>query len=181
MIREHFFTVDNQDAWGKYLPIRRSVFGSLGYARICQAYRGFSPRLYVLESGEAAISYPLLFRSLTDLPFAKETSAKWDAVTSDFTGPAMCGDNPELAAALPALRDRLFEREGVVAEFAHLHPWSDAGNLLGTGREYNRDIVWVDVTLDPEILWCEHLEACCRKNINRSQREGVRIFTSSSD
>jgi len=181
MINEHFLTIKNQDAWRKFLPERRNVFGSLGYARICQAYRGFSPRLYVLESGEAAISYPLLFRSLTDLPFAKETSAKWDAVTSDFTGPAMCGDNPELAAAFPALRDRLFEREGVVAEFAHLHPWSDARNLLGTGCEYNRDVVWVDTSLSPDVLWRDHLKLQCRQKIRQAEKQGVRIIAASSD
>ena len=175
------FTIDDQDAWRKYLPEGRSVFGSLGYARICQACRGFSPRLYVLETDEAVISYPVLLRSLADLPFAKETSAKWDAVTPDFTGPAIWGDNPDLITEFPRRRDALFEREGVVAEFAHLHPWSEFSAILNGRCEYNRDIVWVDVTLDPEILWREQFAACCRKNINRAAREGVRIFVGDND
>jgi CelD/BcsL family acetyltransferase involved in cellulose biosynthesis len=134
-----------------------------------------------LESEDGYISYPVLLRLLAELPFANGTSAKWDAVTPDFTGPRICGNSSALAAAFPARRDALFEREGVVAEFAHLHPWSSASTILSEGLEYNRDIVWVDVTLEPEILWREQFAACCRKNINRAGREGVRVFVGSSD
>jgi hypothetical protein len=110
-----------------------------------------------------------------------ETRAKWDAITPDFTGPLMSGCDPSLAADFRDLRNTLLQKEGVVAEFAHLYPWSPARAVLSPDCVYNRDIVWVDVTLDPEILWREHIEACCRKNINRAHREGVRIFTGSSD
>jgi len=181
MIAEHLLSTDDQDAWRDYLPERRSVFGSLGYARICQAHRNFSPRLYVLESGEAAISYALLFRSLTGLPFRGETSVKWDAATPDFTGPLMSGSDSRLAAAFPGLRNALFEKEGVVAEFGHLHPWSQARALLQEGCDYNRDIVWVDTSRSPEVLWHEHLAPACRRNISRAGREGVRILTASCD
>jgi hypothetical protein len=181
MIREHFLTAADQDAWRKYLPAKRSVFGSLGYARICQAFRGASPRLYVIESGEAAISYPLLFRSLADLPFRVGTRARWDTTTPNFTGPLMSGNGPDLAAAFPNLRNALFEGEGVVAEFAHLHPWSQYQTELKDGCNYDRDIVWVDTSLSPEDLWRNHLEHACRKKINQAERQGVRILIGSSD
>jgi hypothetical protein len=182
MMTEHFFTTDDQDAWRKYLPERRSVFGSLGYARICEARRNFSPRLYVLESGEAAISYPVLLRPLADLPFRSEPGAQWDSVTADFTGPVTAGSDPELAAAFPVRRNARFENEGVVAEFAHLHPWSDAPQtILKNGCEYNRDIVWVDTSLSPDDLWRDHLKLQCRQKIKQAERQGVRIIPASTD
>ena len=181
MIKEHFITISNQHEWEKYLPARRSVFGSFGYARICKGFRSASPRLFVLESGEASISYPMLFRSLADLPFRAETRARWDVTTPDFTGPLMCGSDPELAAAFANLRNALFDGEGVVAEFAHLHPWSKARNLLEDGCDYNRDIVWVDTSLSPEKLWRDHFKPQCRQKINQADREGVKIVTASGD
>ncbi|HTC92062.1 MAG TPA: GNAT family N-acetyltransferase [Terriglobales bacterium] len=181
MFREHFLSTADQDAWRKYLPVSSSVFGSLGYARICEAFRNCSPRLYVVESGEAAIRYPILLRSLGDLPFAVSTRAKWDSATPDFTGPLMLGSEPELSAVFPELRNTLFQQEGIVAEFAHLHPWSNAQAVLQNGCAYNRDIVWVNVSHSPETLWRDHFEHSCRKNINRAEKEGVRIITGSSD
>jgi hypothetical protein len=181
MLREHFLTIADQDAWQKYLPARRSVFGSLGYARFCQSFRGCSPRLYVIESDNGAIAYPLLFRSLGNLPFRVGTKAKWDATTPNFTGPLISGSESGLAAAFPDLRNALFQGEGVVAEFAHLHPWSQARTLLREGCDYDRDIVWVDTTLSPEDLWRTHVEHACRKKIKQSEREGVKIITASRD
>jgi hypothetical protein len=183
MLCEHFLTIADQDSWGQYLPASRSVFGSLGYARICHSFRSAVPHLYVVESGEAAIAYPLLLRSLADLPFPVETKAKWDTTTPDFTGPLMSGSGSVLAASFPKLRNALFEREGVVAEFAHLHPWSQARTVLEleAGCEYNRDIVWVDTSLSPKDLWRDHVNSSCRNRIRQAKREGVRVLTASSD
>lgn len=181
MIRGHFLTVNDEDAWRKYLPEGRSVFGSLGYARICQAHRNFSPRLYVLESGESMISYPLFLRSLTGLPFVGETTARWDAITPDFTGPVTFGDTAELAPAFPTLRSTMLQQQGVVAEFAHLHPWSQAREILQDGCKYNRDIVWVDTSLSPDEIWRDELKVQCRQKIRQAERQGVRVFVASSD
>jgi len=181
VFQEHFFSSADQSSWRKYLPEGRSVFGSLGYARICETYRNFSPRLYVLESGNAIICYPLFLRPLADLPFNSASSGKWDSGTPDFTGPLMYGSDCRLASVFPAHRDALFQTEGIVAEFAHLHPWSNAVTVLADGSAYNRDIVWVDVSLSPEKLWRDQFEHCCRKNINRAEREGVRVFAAAGD
>jgi len=181
MLQEHFLTLANQDDWRRHLPADRSVFGSFGYARICAEFRNCSPRLYVVELDGATICYPLLLRPLAGLPFEVTTEAKWDACTPDFTGPLMFGGKSELAAAFPASRSTLFQREGIVAEFAHLHPWVQADKMFQEDCVYNREIVWVDVSLDPEILWRDHFEHSCRKNINRAEKEGVRVFTGSSE
>jgi len=181
MLREHFLTITDQDAWKRCLPVDLSVFGSLGYARICDAFRSCSPRLYVLESDEASIAYPLLLRSLADLPFQVDTEAKWDSSTPNFTGPLMSGSDSELAAAFPDLRDALFHGEGIIAEFAHLHPWSQFGPVRKEDCDHDRDIVWVDTSLSPDELWRTHLEHACRKKIKQAERAGVRIITASSD
>ena len=181
MIREHFLTTADHDSWRKHVPASRSVFGSLGYARICQAFRGFSPRLYIVESGEDKICYPLLLRPLSDLPFLGVTQAKWDAIAPEYTGPLVSGSGSDLANSFPNLRNALFEKEGVVAEFAHLHPWSPARTVLGEGSSYNRDIVWVDTSLSPEELWRDHIKLQCRQKIKQAKREGVRIITASVD
>lgn len=181
MFREHFLTVADQDSWNRYLPRNRSVFGCHSYARICNATGKCSPRLYVLEQGEAAICYPTQLRPLVSLPFAASIEGKWDSKTPDFTGPVVFGDDPLLAEAFPRLRDAIFREHGIVAEFAHLHPWLDTAALLTEGREYNRDIVWIDLSLSPDQMWSTQIDQSCRKNINRAQREGVRVYAASSD
>jgi hypothetical protein len=181
MLREHFWSTSDADEWRRCLPVSRSVFGSLGYAKVCESYRGVTPRLYAVESEHASICHPMLLRALDTLPFANRTTARWDAATPDYTGPLPTGTDPHLAEHFPGLRRSLYRRERIVAEFAHLHPWSGAAALLGEGCTYNRDIVYVDVTLPPEQLYREHFEHACRKNIQKGQREGVRIFTESSD
>ena len=182
MMTEHFLTTHDRDAWRKYLPECRSVFGSLGYARICEAYRNFSPRLYVVDSNQAVISYPLLLRPLADLPFQVDTKAKWDATTPQFTGPLMSDGDSEVAAAFPDLHNALFQGEGIVAEFAHLNPWLQFGTLLKKKDfYYDRDIVWVDTSLSPDDLWRTHLEHACRKKVKQAERAGVRVITASSD
>src|SRR5215469_5753382 len=148
MLREHYLTTSDFELWQKYLPANRSVFGSVGYARICERYRESSPRLYVVASEHASICYPLLLRSTSDLPFAARPSAKWDSTTPDFTGPLLIGTDDRIVEAFSGRRDALFQSEKIVAEFAHVHPWSNAEAILGTqGLAYNRDIIWVDLTL----------------------------------
>jgi hypothetical protein len=181
MIREHFLTIDEADAWSKHLPCSRSVFGSHGFARINRAFRGSSPRLYVAQTDDSTICYPVLFRSISELPFASGTEGKWDTTTPDFTGPIVSGQAPELVSAFPALRDAAFLQEGVVAEFAHLHPWGEIAPLLRAGREYSREIVWVDTSLNPGELWNTQFEHSCRKNIRTAQKQNVKIREGSTD
>src|SRR5947208_7147850 len=104
MLVEHFLTTSDEDLWRKHLPVSRSVFGSLGYVRICEAFRNCSARLYVLQTDDTTLCYPLVLRSLGELPFRVETGAKWDATTPDFTGPLIFGNHAEAATAFPERR-----------------------------------------------------------------------------
>src|SRR5215472_362637 len=182
MLQEQYLTTSDYEMWQKYLPANRSVFGSVGYARICERYRESSPRLYVVASENASICYPLLLRSTDGLPFAAGPNDKWDSTTPDFTGPLLMGTDDRIVEAFPGRRDDLFQSEKILAEFAHLHPWSAAQTMLDPqGLVYNRDIVWVDLTLDSEELWRKQVRYSTRKQIAMSGRSGVRVFASSAD
>jgi len=167
--------------WEQALPASRSAFGSLGFARAQERMGLANPRLLVAMMGEAAVAYPLSLRSLDDLPFAAAASGRWDSASPPFTGPIASGGdlsrperlNPSLGALAEQVAAVLSE-EGVVSEFAHLHPWSSAPDVVG-GGEADREVVWVDATLDPEELWRSSYSKACRKNVRRSEREGVGV------
>jgi lipid II:glycine glycyltransferase (peptidoglycan interpeptide bridge formation enzyme) len=94
----------------------------------------------------------------------------------------MSGGDSAVAAAFPHLLNALFQGEGIVAEFAHLHPWLQFGTLLKKEDcHYDRDIVWVDTSLSLDDLWRTHFEYACRKQIKQAERAGVRVITASSD
>ncbi len=174
-IREHFLTTAEPELWSAYLPGRESAFGSLGYAQIAERFQGRVARLFVVESEHGWVAHPMLLRSISALPFAVSTSAKWDAGTPEYTGPCIFGDAEGLGEDYAQKRSSLASRERIVSEFAHLNPWSGGEELLFDGRVYDREIIWIDTTRDPDFLWQHHLEHRCRKSINRAKREGLSI------
>jgi len=92
------------------------------------------------------------------------------------------GTDNRLVQAFPGRRNDLFRSEKIVAEFAHLYPWSNALAMLDAqGFAYNRDVVWVDLTLSSEELWRKQLRYSTRKQVATSVKSGVRVFASSAD
>jgi serine/alanine adding enzyme len=175
------FTTSDQDDWRAWLPANRSVFGSLEYAKICETFRGCTSLLYVLKSDAASICHPMLLRPVSDLPFHPNVEGVWDSTTPDYTGPLVQGSDRDLMNRFPELHGAFAREQGIIAEFAHVHPWSAGRDLLDEGCTYNRDIIWVDVTQSSETLFRDHFEHSCRKNINKAQREGVMILAESDD
>jgi serine/alanine adding enzyme len=168
-------TTADAAAWNDALPPELSAFGSLGFARAQERAGVAKHRLLVAAVGEAEVAYPLQLRPLADLPFAAElASGAWDSASPPFTGPLAAVDPGAASGQLTDEIAGLLADEGVVAEFAHLHPWNARPALVG-GAEADREIVWVDVTLDPERLWRESYSKACRKNVNRAEREGVKV------
>jgi CelD/BcsL family acetyltransferase involved in cellulose biosynthesis len=168
-------TTADADAWNEALPAARSAFGSLGFARAQERAGVADHRLLVAERDGAAVAYPLVLRPLTELPFAADlVSGLWDSASPPFTGPlptaGAAADDAEVGDEIVGL----LAAEGVVSEFAHLHPWSAAPALAG-GGEPDREVVWVDTTLDEERLCRESYSKACRKNVNRAEREGVTV------
>src|ERR1700678_2912708 len=87
VLEEHCFTTSDRDAWRRYLPANRSVFGSVEYAGICERFRGCVAQLYVVKSETASICHPMFLRPVSDLPFKADVGGRWDSTTPDFTGP----------------------------------------------------------------------------------------------
>jgi hypothetical protein len=181
MVTEKFLSTAEVDEWQAHVPAARSVFGSLGYARIWEKYRGSNPRLHVLQSETGSICSPILLYRLSELPFKVQAEARWDAGTPDYTGPILTGDCDILQHSFHESRAQWATREGIVTEFAHLHPWSRARELLDPGSVYNREIVWVDLTLSPERIFNEQFASSCRQNVRKAEREGIKISSGSDD
>jgi len=124
----------------------------------------------------------MLLHSTDELPFAGVHRGMWDAGSPKFTGPFGRGVTKQFSLTFRKWRDAAFRSERIITEFAHLNPWTDNPHLLeSTCLHYNREIVWVDVSLNPDALWREHFTHACRKHISRAQKEGVRIFCATTD
>lgn len=165
-------------AWEAALPQARSAFGSLGFARAQERAAEVTVRLLVAEAGAARAACPYVVRSARDLPFAPSgTAALADVATPPFTGPYVTAPRELDDGALGRLEANLAEglaEAGVVAEFAHIHPFA-AERRLVADAEPDREIVWVDTALDDDALWRESYSKACRKNIKRAQRERVQV------
>lgn len=165
------------DAWRAALPASRSAFGSVELARAIERSGGPRGSLLVAEAGGARLAWPFQLRGMDDLPFAAPPALAdlLDATTPPFTGPygEHAGGVEELAL-LAGEVDRAFEQRRVVAGFSHIHPFAAQSGLVADPRP-DREIVWVDTTLDPDELWRTSYSKACRKNVNRAEREGVTV------
>jgi len=183
VIHEQLSTIEDRDAWEEAMPAHISVFGSIGYARIVQRHIGYPARLFVVSSGAGRIVYPFFLRPVANLPFAKQYAPFWDSLTPEYTGPMAWGEvTPLLRYFFNERWNRLCEEQGIVAEFAHLHPSERAADLLDSAHvQFNREIVVVDLTLPEEELLRHSFSLSCRNNIRRAQREQVRVVEGRTD
>ena len=169
-----------EHAWRQLLPASTSVFGSVEFARIQEQHNSRVGRLIVVETNNGSVSYPVLLRPLSELPFSASCAAAlYDSVTPEYTGPFNL--SAQEAQGWSAAVHDAFGELGVVSEFMHLHPWNRCHKMLVAGTvRLNREIVWVDTTLGEEQLWQEHYNHACRKNLNRAAKENVRTFEAKS-
>jgi len=160
------------------LPAQDNVFASVEFAQIIERYLDRKAQLYILKNGNAQIAYPFFFRPVRSLPAGEDFGAGLsDTVSPEFTGPLSQGGPVSPVAVEFPKRFRAFAvSQSVVAEFIHLHPWKALSSALPRdGLQFSREIVYVDLTWPEHQLWPSFSHAC-RKNINRSQRENVRVF-----
>src|SRR5258708_13647657 len=178
MLREAIHGVEESTGWRSVLPIQESVFGSVEFARIAETHLGYQARLYVLQNSDCLIAYPFFSRPIRSLPLGQEFGGLSDTVSPEFTGPlARGGPIGPIAIEFQKQFETFGACHGLVAEFIHLHPWKAlTGALLGDCLQFSREIVYVDLTWSEERLWRTSFNAACRKNINRSQRDNVRVF-----
>jgi serine/alanine adding enzyme len=177
-------SVEDEARWGQALPASESVFGSVEFAAVQRDLRGADPRLFVLDSPHGAIMHPLFLRPVADLDLDAGSSRDlFDAATPEYTGPLAAG--PLDDAARRAFADELSSwcaATGIVTEFGHLHPWKARTELLDAAAiEREREIIYVDLTQDPERTWRESFTHAARKNVKRARREGVRVYSAASE
>ena len=176
-------SIDDGARWREILPARESVFGSVEFAAIQREHAGADPRLITVDSRNCRIAHPLLLRSSATLPFGERMDGTlFDSTTPEYSGPFAAGPlNAGTRAAFSKALSSWCELNSVVTEFGHLHPWKARTELLDpAGLELDREIVYVDLTLDEDRLWRESFTHACRKNINRARREGVRVVEARS-
>jgi serine/alanine adding enzyme len=184
MTSAELLSVRDEARWQEALPAGESVFGSVGFAAVQRDHRGADPHLFVLGSPQGPIALPLMLRSVADLDLDAGVGRDlFDAATPEYTGPLAAG--PPDAAVRRAFADELSRwcaASGIVTEFEHLHPWRARTELLDTAAiEREREIVYVDLTQDPERMWRESFTHAARKNVQRARREGVRVFAAASE
>jgi hypothetical protein len=174
--------VSDSDDWNRVLPAYRSIFGSHTFMSIAAAHNRYEPQLLVVEDGSGIIAYPYFLRPTNTLEFASGIVA-FDSMTPEFTGPVVTGfASADLRRSFKAAIEAEVQQHCIVSEFAHLHPWADQDGMLDVSlTTYDREIVWIDVSLGKDVLWREHFSHACRKNINRSQRENVRVFEAETE
>lgn len=168
---------ESEKEWRAILPAHHSVFGSVEYARIAESHTHHPARLFAVEAGGAQTAYPFFLRAISDLPFASNGArACWDTVSPEYTGPlamARGGGTEKFRAYWRSY----CQTQGIVAEFAHLHPWECVRDALdASGIHPDREIVHVDLELSEQELWDHSLTYACRKNIRRAQAEQVRVY-----
>jgi len=164
--------------WREVLPADVNVFGSIEYARIREAHTGFQARLLVWTSSKAKIGYPFFLRPIETGQLGPISQTAWDTVSPEYTGPILLhgdhDDDQDVQAEITAH----CRANGIVAEFAHLHPWQRHERFLDPAAiNHDRQIVYVDLTLPGETLWNESLTYACRKNMRRAEKEKVKIFS----
>jgi serine/alanine adding enzyme len=180
MIETYTLTTSEADRWRTVLPADLSVTGSLEYLRICEQQSGWAARLFVVEDGRPVAAYPYLVRPVSALPFeATVGSSCSDICTPEYRGPLwLNGGFPEGTDA-PRFAD-LFARhcreQRIIAEFAHLNPWTVPEELLEPGCvTADRDIVYVDLTRTEEEIWMHSLSSDARRQTKQGQRAGVHV------
>jgi len=181
-VKYRILRVSDGHEWNRVLPAYRSIFGSHAFMSIAATHHRYEPQLLVVEDRSGIIAYPYFLRPTNTLEFATDIAA-FDSTTPEFTGPIVTGfASAALRRSFKAAIEAEVQQHCIVSEFAHLHPWADQDGMLDVSlTTYDREIVWIDVSLGKDVLWREHFSHACRKNINRSQRENVRVFEAETE
>lgn len=160
--------------WRALLPASRSVFGSVEYARIVERQRGYEARLFTLDTPGYRVSYPVFLRAIPAQ--FNVLGASWDTLTPEYTGPLLVEGSDVNGLEFARAWSDACRAAGIVAEFAHLHPWDarlDCLDQLGISED--RDIIYVDLDLPVDVLREDSFNYACRKNLRRAQSEGIEV------
>jgi hypothetical protein len=170
--------------WDSLLPDHASVFCSSSFAHVAARFMAVAPRLLVSRAGHSRLIQVVWPRALPDaLVVGGHSTSRLDLAGPPYSGHFLEGAASEAEILLHRARllDWCSARE-VVAEFGHLHPWdSCTAQLFPADVFEERAIVLVDLSLSESDLWANSFTYACRKNIRRSERDGVRVWQAESD
>src|SRR3989442_1042298 len=120
----------------------------------------------------------IFLRSLGPFPSGL-ARAFWASFPPESTGPLGSGPLPLRGASGPrfaALFARHCREQGIVAEFAHLSPWTLPDDLLDPASiEIDRAVVYMDLTLGEEETWTRSLTSDTRRMTRKAQQAGVGV------
>lgn len=180
MGKQYVLTSADADSWRKVLPANACVMGSVEYARVIEQQSHASARLFVYETDQSVITYPFFLRPTDGLPFIdSDSEPRWDTFTPEYTGPLYFQLGKEREPEIEGFADlftRYCSENNIVAEFAHLSPWRDFGELLNPAFVLNdRELVYVDLTLGEQGLWTKSLNSDSRRQTRQGEKAGVRV------
>jgi hypothetical protein len=176
-MREYVLTTKDSERWRAVLPASARVLGSVEYARVLERLTGAAARLFVVEWGGATTVYPFMLRPVRAFPSATSLGDRWDTFTPEYSGPVWSGAAPKEDASrrfADVFADHCRE-QGIVAEFAHLSPWTPADLLDPACVQPNREVIYVDLTWGEEEIWARSLTTDARRQVRQSERAGVRV------
>lgn len=183
MIKTRILTTADADQWRSVLPMDLCVQGSLEYVRICEIQTGWPARLFVIEDERPRAAYPYFLRPISELPFEKGLSEEWfDICTPEYRGPvSLNGGLPPDGPRFADLFSAHCREQRIVAEFAHLNPWTVPKEWLEPECvQPNREIVYTDLTRDEEWIWNHSFSSDGRRQTKQAQRAGVSVRRASS-
>jgi serine/alanine adding enzyme len=183
MTSRYVLTTADAERWRAVLPTNAFVMGSVEYARVLEKLTGGAARLFVADWGQAAAAYPFLQRSVPAPPLAAGAGERWDTFTPEYSGPIFTRPPPPCDAGAPRFAD-LFaaycREQGIVAEFAHLSPWTPPELLDESCVHPNREVVYIDLTWGEEEIWKRSLTTDARRQVKQAERAGVRVRRAAS-
>lgn len=173
-MKAYTLTTTDGALWRKIVPLDLCVTASVEYLRICEQQTKWPARLFVIEDqNQPLLAYPYLLRATE--PDALGANAA-DICTTEYRGPLWLAQSTPNRERFKELFDSHCRQQRIIAEFAHLNPWSAPHELLEKeGLRTDREIVYVDLTLTEEEIWARSLCSDARRQTRQGRRSGVQV------
>ncbi len=179
-MRDQILTLSEKDLWQKQLNSlpgqAREVFFEPQYLALYEDEHARA-ECFLCQDGQRVLLYPYLKTHLNAFLSWPLEGDYYDVEGAyGYNGiAANCWEKDFLDRCAGAFRDHC-RRAGVVAEFVRLNPLLPGQAATGwwDTLKVSQNIV-VDLTLSAEEVWRGSYEHCVRKNVKRSQQQGVSI------
>jgi hypothetical protein len=157
------------------------------YSHIYQRHGDGEALCFVLESEDGLVLYPFLLRPVHADGSADLVGKRLLDISTPYgyggplVSPAAAGDAKELVRVFRDSFHAYCVREGIVSEFARLHPLLRNHELLSPETLVrHHETVYVDLTRDEASLWGD-IRKGHKSSIKKAQREQVVVKAGSDD